>query len=274
MKTKLIAEIGISHNGDINIAKKLIDIAADAGFQYVKFQKRNPDDCVPEHQKNTIKKTPWGDMTYLDYKKKIEFGYDEYETLFNHARKRNVIMFSSAWDIASVDFLSQFGNLIKIPSALLTNDKLLEYTKSKFEYRILSTGMSTEAEIMKAAKIFEPQMIMHTNSTYPCTPQDLNLGYIKWLKENHFTREIGYSGHEFGLTTTVAAVLLGAKWIERHITLDRSMWGSDQLASIEPTGMFKLVKMIKEVEEATSSGYHPRRLLPGEEIKKESLRGK
>ena len=270
-KTNIIAEIGINHNGDIEIAKKLINIAAFAGCDYVKFQKREPDICVPDEQKSIIKETPWGKMTYLDYKKKIEFGKDEYEEIANYSNSVGIKWFASVWDKPSVDFCSNMTGIGKIPSALINDVELIAYARSKFDTLLLSTGMSTENEIEKAFKICKPDVIFHTNSTYPSPIQELNLNYIKWLKEKYQNTQIGYSGHEFGLVTTYAAVALGASWIERHVTLDREMWGSDQKSSVEPTGVIKLVNGIRSIELSLGKS-EPRVLLESEKIKKNSLR--
>tara|TARA_Y100000034_G_scaffold2030_1_gene2548 strand:+ start:454 stop:1287 length:834 start_codon:yes stop_codon:yes gene_type:complete len=246
-KTNIIAEIGINHNGDINIAKKLIDISAVAGCDYVKFQKRNPDVCVPDHQKDKIKQTPWGEMRYIDYKHKLEFNEYQYDDLFSYADSKNIKMTASVWDKDSVDFIKRYTDIMKIPSALMTNDELILYARNNSKYLMVSTGMSDEEEISHAVNICNPDLIFHTNSTYPSPVKELNLKYIQWLKEKYPDREIGYSGHEYGLVTTFAAVALGATWIERHITLDRTMWGSDQISSIEPIGLMKLVNGIKNI---------------------------
>jgi N-acetylneuraminate synthase len=280
MSVKIIAEIGINHNGSLEIAKKLIDVASIAGCDYVKFQKRNPDVCVPENEKNKIKDTPWGKMTYLEYKHKIEFGYKEFNEIDKYCKEKNIGWFASVWDLDSVDFMKQFKTklygedkvVMKIPSALITNFELLKYAKNNCDFLMISTGMSTENEIEMAVKTSNPNLIFHTNSTYPSPVQDLNLGYIKWLQEKYKNSEIGYSGHEFGLTTTFGSVILGATWIERHITLDRSMWGSDQVASVEPSGLIKLVKGIKDLE-ISSTGYGERIVSESELIKRKTLRG-
>ena len=270
--TKIIAEIGINHNGDMNLAKRLIDVASISGCDYVKFQKRNPDVCVSEKQKNKIRSTPWGEMSYIDYKHKIEFGQQEYDELFSYAKEKNIGIFASVWDVDSVDFMKRYTSMMKIPSALITEHELMDYARRNCDYLMVSTGMSTEEQVQKALQTSKPNLIFHTNSTYPSPIQDLNLKYIEWLKERYPNTEIGYSGHEYGLVTTFAAVALGATWIERHITLDRTLWGSDQVASIEPIGLMKLVKGIRDVER--SFGLKgPRILLPSELVKMQSLRG-
>jgi len=272
MNTKIIAEIGINHNGSVETAKKLIDVAAVSGCDFVKFQKRNPDVCVPENQKNKNKNTPWGDMTYLEYKHRIEFGKEEYDELFSYAESKDIGIFASVWDKDSVDFMKEYTPMMKVPSALVTNDELLGYTRYNSEYLMISTGMSTEEEVRHAIKIGDPDLIFHTNSTYPSPTEELNLRYIEWLREHYPTREIGYSGHEYGLVTTFAAVAMGATWAERHITLDRTMWGSDQMASIEPIGLMKLVNGIRNIDKALGK-FGPRAVLDSEIEKRETLRG-
>ena len=271
----LIAEIGINHNGDIIIAKRLIDIAILSGFDYVKFQKRNPDICVPEDQKNKIRSTIWGDITYLEYKHRLEFDRHDYIEIDDYIKKRNnelgtnLKWFASVWDIDSAEFMINFSNIVKIPSALITDEELLLYCRSNFKTVIISTGMSTEKEIDKAVEIGEPDIMMHTNSCYPSPIDDLNLNYIKWLK-NKFKIRIGYSGHEWGLSTTYAAAGIGIDWLERHVTLDHNMWGSDQKSSIDPVGCFKFVRTIKDIEKSMGK-YGPRNILESEIDKRKSL---
>jgi N-acetylneuraminate synthase len=270
--TKIIAEIGINHNGSIELCKKLIGIAAYAGCDYVKIQKRDPDICVPEHQKTQIKDTPWGSMTYLDYKKKIEFNEKQIEELKNYSITNNIIFFASVWDKNSVDIMKKYSTITKIPSALITNLELCKYARENFNQLIISTGMSTEQEIEHCISVCDPDIIMHTNSTYPSPVEDLNLNYISWLKNKYSNKQIGYSGHEYGLVTTFAASAIGAEWIERHITLDHSMWGSDHLSSLEPSGVFKLVKGLKDIEKSCMYKISPRKLFNSELHKKQSLR--
>jgi len=271
MRTNIIAEIGINHNGEIEIAKKIITAAAVAGCDYVKFQKRTPDLCVPEAQKNKIRSTPWGEMTYLEYKKRIEFEKEDYLEIDSFCRLMGIKWFASAWDLNSLEFLREFSSMVKIPSALITNDELLVEARKMFDFLLISTGMSTEEEVEHAIEISSPDVIFHTNSSYPSKVSDLNLKYICHLK-NKFNRTVGYSGHEFGLVTTFAAIPLGAEWIERHVTIDRELWGSDQKSSVEPTGLIKLVKGIRDIESAL--GDSGPRTLRGEELeKKASLRG-
>tara|TARA_R110001583_G_scaffold1210_8_gene10141 strand:- start:4925 stop:5743 length:819 start_codon:yes stop_codon:yes gene_type:complete len=271
MSIQIIAEIGINHNGDLNNCKKIIDSAVLAGCDYVKFQKRNPDICVPKEQRNKLKITPWGEMTYLEYKHKIEFGREEYDEIDRYCKQKGIQWFASVWDKDSIDFISQYVSLAKIPSALITDKQLCEYAREKFRYLIISTGMSTESEIEECVQYCNPDVIMHTNSTYPSPINELNLEYITWLKTK-YKKDVGYSGHEYGLSTTFATIPLGVTWIERHITLDRTSWGSDQIASVEPAGLFKLVKGIRDIEKAMG-GNNERQLFPSELLKRKSLRG-
>lgn len=264
-RTFIIAEIGINHNGDLSIAKRLIDIATAAGCDAVKFQKRNPDVCVPEHQKNVIRQTPWGEMTYLEYKYKVEFGKEEYDEIDAYCKQQGIVWSASPWDLDSVDFLEQYNlPFIKLPSASLTDDSLLSTCVKRFPKVIFSTGMSTQEEIDHAVQVLRKAQLLynkteaigllHCNSTYPAPIDELNLSGIKTLKERYPDFEIGYSGHEFRLGTSVAAIYLGASIIERHITLDRTMWGSDHMSSVEPQGLFKLVSGIRELEAAYGDG--------------------
>ena len=269
---KIIAEIGINHNGDIETAKKLIDIASFSGCDYVKFQKRTPQLCVPDHQKNQPRSTPWGKMSYLEYKEKIEFGKKEYDLIDHYCAKKNIKWFASAWDLPSVDFLKNYTDTVKVASASLIDHELLCYARKHNPVLMLSTGMSTEEEIEVAIEKGNPDVIFHTNSTYPAPEEELYLGYITWLKRKYPDKLIGYSGHEFGLTTTWATLGLGVDYIERHITLDRTLWGSDQMASVEPHGLIKLVKGIKNTEKALAKGFGPRTILPSEAAKHKALR--
>jgi N-acetylneuraminate synthase len=257
-KTYIISEIGINHNGDLNIAKKLIDISAAAGCDAVKFQKRNPDVCVPEHQKSVMRDTPWGEMTYLDYKYKVEFGKDEYDEIDRYCKEKGIAWSASPWDLDSLEFLNQYDiPFIKIASASITDKELLKKTCETGKKVIISTGMSSEEEIDEAVNILKDHAkdyaILHCNSSYPAPIEELNLSCIKTLNDK-YNCEVGYSGHEFRLGTTVAAVYLGATIIERHVTLDRTMWGSDHMASVEPQGLFKLVSGIRELEKSYGNG--------------------
>ncbi len=252
----IIAEIGINHNGDINIAKQLMDVAAESGCDAVKFQKRTPEICVPEEQKSIPRETPWGTMTYFDYKKRIEFGHDEFEQIDGYAKRLGIAWFASPWDVPSVEFLEGFKvPCQKIASACLTDSELLQAVNKTGTPTILSTGMSSVEEIDKAVSILSdvPLAIAQATSTYPAEPAELNLRAIQSFSDKYQV-PIGYSGHERGLQVTIAAVALGASFIERHITLDRSMWGTDHSASLEPEGLKKLVRDIRIVELALGDG--------------------
>ena len=266
---KIIAEIGINHNSSMILAKKLIDLAAIAGFNFVKFQKRDVDLCVPEHKKNETKSTPWGDMTYYEYKKRMEFNENDYVEIDKYCKTKAIDWFASVWDLNSAEFMTQFCDIVKVPSALITDCELLEYCRNNFETMIISTGMSTEEQVQKAMN-YEPDVVMHTNSSYPANVDELNLKYIEWLTDR-YNCEIGYSGHEYGLNTTFATVSMGVSWIERHITLNHDMWGSDQKSSVDPVGCIKLVRGIRAIESSIGK-YGPRKLLESEKKKLADLR--
>jgi len=254
--TYIIGEIGINHNGEIDNCKKLIDVAAAAGCNAVKFQKRTPELCVPQAQKSVVRETPWGLMTYLEYRHRIELKEDHYAEIDRHAKSKGLHWFASCWDVPSVDFIERFSPVAyKIASASLTDEELLRYIASKGRPVILSTGMSTQDEIDRAVALFDKSrlLITHATSTYPCSPDELNLRMIATLR-SRYNVPVGYSGHETGLQTTVAAVALGACIVERHITLDRAMWGTDQAASVEPAGLHRLVRDIRVVERAFGDG--------------------
>ncbi len=272
MRCQLIAEVGINHNGDLDLAKKLISMSAIAGFDYVKIQKREPDICVPEKQKSKRKNTPWGEMSYLQYKKRIEFNEEQIQELLSFSNTQGIKFFASVWDIPSTDLMGKYCDIGKIPSALITDLDLCKHARKTFKTLIISSGMSTEDEILACVQACRPDVIMHTNSTYPCPPEDLNLRYMEHLRSSYPEAEIGYSGHEYGLVTTFAAVSMGASWVERHVTMDQSMWGSDQSSSIEPSGMMKLVKGIRAIEAATRFPPGPRVQFATEAEKRESLR--
>ena len=271
--TKIIAEIGINHNGSMEICKKLIMLSKISGCDFCKIQKREPDICVPEQQKSVIKQTPWGEMSYLDYKKKIEFSEKQIEELVDFSENLGIKFFASVWDIESVKVMSKYTKISKIPSALITDLELCKAAREAFDTLIISTGMSSENEVVTCIEACNPDVIMHTNSTYPCPTEELNLRYMEHLRSKWPNSEIGYSGHEYGLVTTYAAVAMGAKWIERHVTMDRNMWGSDQKSSVNPEGMIKLVRGIRAIEDATKYEPGPRKEFDGEVIKKKSLRG-
>ncbi len=252
----IVAEIGINHNGDMAIAKKLIDVAAAAGVDAVKFQKRDPDTCVPEDQKQVMRKTPWGVIPYIEYRRHLEFDLEQYAEIDRYCRQKPIMWFASCWDLPSLEFMDIFDPVChKVASATLTDDELLTAMDERGKPIILSTGMSTWEEIERAVSLIRhsPLIITHNTSTYPCPPQELNLRMITTLK-NNFDCPIGYSGHEIGLQTTYAAVALGVNLVERHITLDRNMWGSDHQASVESTGLFRLVRDIRIIEAALGDG--------------------
>jgi N-acetylneuraminate synthase len=252
----VVAEIGINHNGDLAIAKRLIDAAALAGCDAVKFQKRTPELCVPPEQKDLLRETPWGLISYLDYRHRVEFGEAEYREIDRYCRERSIAWFASCWDEPSVDFIERFDPVChKIASASLTDGAMLAKLRATGRPLILSTGMSTLEEIREAvARLDLDRLILtHATSAYPCRPDQLNLRMIPAL-QNAFPCPVGYSGHEVGLQTTCAAVVMGACLVERHITLDRAMWGSDQAASVEPGGLMRLVRDIRVIEQAMGDG--------------------
>lgn len=254
--TYIVAEIGINHNGDLQIAKDLIQAAKHAGVDAVKFQKRTPELCVPLEQRNQMRETPWGYITYLDYRYKVEFTEKEYDEIDRHAREIGMDWFASVWDEPSVDFLERYNPIAyKVPSASLTDKGLLTCLRKTGRPLILSTGMSTTEQIKSAVQLIgeENLVITHATSAYPCDPNELNLSMIQTLRKA-FTCPIGYSGHEVGLVTSAVAVGLGACMVERHITLDRALWGSDQAASVEPGGFERLVKYIRVTEMAIGDG--------------------
>lgn len=253
----VIAEIGINHNGSLALAKRLIDEAVLAGCDAVKFQKRTPELCTPKDQWMLERDTPWGRMTYINYRHMVELGYDEYAVIDDYCRQKGIDWFVSCWDEASVEFMEQFNpGVYKLASASLTDHALIERVKKTGKPYILSTGMSTMEEIKSAVGKFGTGhlMIAHSTSAYPCAPQELNLRMVNTLAGMYPETPVGYSGHETGLATTVAAVAIGAAFVERHFTLDRAMWGSDHAASVEPQGMQKLVRDIRDIEMALGDG--------------------
>jgi len=230
----IVAEIGINHNGSIDMAKQMIAAAKEAGVDAVKFQKRTPELCVPPDQRGQMRETPWGYITYLDYRYKVEFDKEGYTEIDRYCREIGIPWFASVWDEPSVDFMEQFATpAYKVPSASLTDHGLLRKIRSTKRPVFLSTGMSTMEQIRDAVEVLgvEDLVITHATSTYPCEPEELNLKVIDTLMQK-FRVPIGYSGHEVGLIPSVAAVTLGACMVERHITLDRALWGSDQAASV------------------------------------------
>ena len=270
----IIAEIGINHNGILQIAKRLVDVAFMSGCDAVKFQKRTPEKAVPPEYQNVMRETPWGIISYLEYRRTVEFGYKEYEEINQYCKEKGILWFASCWDEDSVDFIEQFSPpCYKVASASLTDAPLLRKMKATGRPVILSTGMSTLEEIEAAVDLLgtDKLLIAHSTSTYPCPPEELNLRMIQTLRKK-FDCPIGYSGHEVGLQTTYAAVTLGASFVERHITLDRAMWGSDQAASVEPSGMIRLVRDIRVIERAMGDGQ--KRVYDSELKAREKLRKK
>lgn len=255
----VIAEIGLNHNGDLQIAEELIHIAADAGCDVVKFQKRDPDTCVPEAQKSRIRRgTPWGDIPYIDYRHHVEFGGREYDAIDRLCDKLGIGWSASSWDEGSFDFLCQYDlPLHKVPSPMITNTALLVHMARARRHTCISTGMSTMEDVGRAVEIFRAQKcpfeLMHCVSAYPVPHGAANLRAIHTMRDR-FSCQVGYSGHEMGLTITTAAVALGVTAIERHVTLDRSMWGSDQHISLEPEELRKLVSDCRLVEESLGDG--------------------
>ena len=274
MRVFITGEIGINHNGDINIAKKLIDVATFAGCDAVKFQKRDPKSCVPPEQGNVMRETPWGLMTYLEYRHRVEFGEEEYGEIDRYCKQKGIEWYASAWDVKSQVFLGKYNlRHNKIASPMLTNIELLEIVAKEKKHTFISTGMSTMAEIENAVDIFRkyncPFELMHCNSSYPMKSEEANLRCIITLREK-FGCDVGYSGHETGLQISLAAVTLGAVSLERHITLDRAAYGSDQAASLEPQGLIRLVRDVRIIEQAMGDGV--KRVYDSEKLKLERLR--
>lgn len=263
--TYVIAEIGLNHNGDVEIAKQLIDVAAEAGADAVKFQKRTPEIATPAHMRDTLRETPWGTMTYLEYRYRVEFSREQYIEVADHALLRGLDWFASPWDVPSVHFLEDLGVVAhKVASATLTDLAVLQALRDTGKPVILSTGMSTLDQIDLAIDVLgvDRLVLMHATSTYPMEPDEANLRVIPTLRDRYPGVPVGYSGRERGLQISIAAVALGAAAVERHITLDRTMWGSDHAASLEPTGLQHLVRDIRIVEEALGDGV--KRVFPGE----------
>ena len=253
----VIAEIGINHNGDLNIAKRMIDAAVHAGADAVKFQKRTPNVATPPEQKHQMRETPWGYITYLEYRYKVEFNEEQYAEIDSYCRQRGIPWMVSVWDEPSVDFMEKFDTpAYKIPSASLTDFNLIRKARATGKPLILSSGMSTMEQIKMGVAIAgeENLLLMHCTSTYPCEPEELNLKVIQTLREEFPALPIGYSGHEVGLVPSAVAVAFGASMVERHLTLDRAMWGSDQAASVEPGGFERLVKYIRVTEASLGDG--------------------
>ena len=257
MSIFIIGEIGINHNGDIEVAKKLIDVAVDAGADAVKFQKRTLDLVYTQEFLEGPRESPWG-TTQREQKEGLEFGVDEYRKIDDYCNEKGIEWFASAWDLESQKFLKQYNlNYNKIASAMIVYEDLLKEVASEGKHTFISTGMSSEADISKAVAIFRSAdcsfELMHCISTYPMKDEDANLNGIKTLREK-YNCNVGYSGHESGLAISYAAAALGITSLERHITLDRSMYGSDQSASIEPSGFRMLTGAVRKIEKAMGKG--------------------
>jgi N-acetylneuraminate synthase len=274
-KPYFIGEVGINHNGDLQIAKRLIDSAFACEWDCVKFQKRNPDVAVPEHEKNKPRETPWGTMTYLEYKHRVEFGKKEYDFINKYCGEKPLDWTVSVWDLDSLKFALQYKiEFLKIPSAMLTHKELLTEASASGVPILLSSGMSTLEEIDAAVAIVSAKAksyaLLHCTSTYPAPHKELNLRVIPMLKQRYGCT-IGYSGHEYDLEPSVIAVALGAKIIERHITLDHAMWGTDQAASLEVHAMSMLKRRAAHIEEMLGSSQ--KTVTPGEIPIRKKLRG-
>jgi N-acetylneuraminate synthase len=253
----IIAEIGINHNGDIEIAKQMIDAAVHARVDAVKFQKRTPEVATPPEQRDQMRETPWGYITYLEYRHKVEFNEEQYREIDRYCKEKGIAWIVSVWDQPSVEFMEKFDTpAYKIPSASLTDLGLIRKARATGKPLILSSGMSTMEQIRQGVEIAGEGdlVLMHCTSTYPCEPEELNLKMIETLRREFPNIPIGYSGHEVGLVPTAVAVALGACMVERHLTLDRAMWGSDQAASVEPWGFETLVKYIRVTERSIGDG--------------------
>ena len=269
----VIAEIGLNHNGDVEVAKLLVDVAADAGAQAVKFQKRTPEISTPAHMRDVPRETPWGTMSYLEYRYRVEFDREQYIEIGDHATLRGLDWFASPWDVPSVEFLEDLNVVAhKVASASVTDLELLRALAATGKPIILSTGMSTIDQIDVAVDVLgvENLVLLHATSTYPMPAEEANLRMMTTLRGRFPGVPVGYSGHEPGLQISLAAAALGATAIERHITLDRTMWGSDHAASLEPSGLRHLVRDIRIIETALGDGV--KRIMPGEEAPMAKLR--
>ena len=257
MSIVIVAEIGINHNGNISICKELIDVAADSGCDAVKFQKRDLDKVYTQKFLDSPRESQWG-TTQREQKSGLEFSKEQYEEIAQYCKKKNIEWFASAWDLNSQKFLQQFDcKYNKIASAMIVYEDLLKMVAKEGKHTFISTGMTTYDDIQKAVDIFRkagcPFELMHTVSTYPMKDEDANLNMIKTLRKK-FGCNVGYSGHEVGLAVSYAAAALGISSLERHITLDRSMYGSDQSASVEPSGFRALIGSVRKIERAMGDG--------------------
>jgi len=251
---EFIAEIGINHNGDMTLVKEMIDMAVICKVDVVKFQKRNPDIAVPEHQKNVEKIVPWRKekTTYLQYKKDIELSKEDYDEIDRYCKSKDIKWTASVWDLDSLEFMKQYDvPFIKVPSALITNIELLEACRDSGKKIYMSTGMSTEDEVNKAVETFGDSLdvLFHCNSSYPAKDKELNLSYLTMMKLNYPNVRLGYSGHEEGISACIVAKVLGAEVFERHITLSRSMWGTDQASSLVFDQLYKLRRDLDKVHD-------------------------
>ena len=272
----VIAEIGINHNGSVDIAKQLIREAHNAGCDAVKFQKRNPDVCISEEQKKQIRETPWGRMSYIDYKKRIEFGRADFDVIDSYCRDLGIPWSASAWDTSSQEFLRDYERPFnKIASAMITNVDFLNFVAEEKLFTYISTGMCTMEDVRQAVAVFQnahtPFELMHSVSTYPAASEHLNLSMILTLR-SEFGVPVGYSGHEPSVSPSLVAATLGATAIERHVTLDRSMWGTDQAASLEPSGLKQLVGALRKLPTEIGDGH--KRFLEEERVVANKLRVK
>lgn len=269
----LIAEAGGNHLGEVESARRMVLKAAEAGCDAIKFQTRTPNIAVPEEWQSRNYATPWGTIPYLDYRIRMEFNAMEYATIATYARQAGIDWFTSVWDIPSVDFMEQFDPICyKIPSACLTDHDLLRHVNATGRPVILSTGMSTKQEIQEAVDNlpWDRLLIAHCTSTYPCSPEELNLDMITTLEDEFPSAKIGFSSHEEGYSATLAAVALGAQFVERHFTLDKEMWGSDQAMSLDPPEMKEMVERVRYVEKACGDG--TKRVYDSEKPMMEKLR--
>jgi len=272
----LIAEIGINHNGDIQVAKRLLDATWATGWDCGKFQKRTPDICVPENQKNVMRQTPWGEMTYLEYKKRVEFKKPEYDYIDRYCREKPLDWTASVWDLPSLEFLMRYDvPFIKLPSAKITDLTLVEECARSGKPVFASTGMSTLAEVDTLVELLEKRLgknyvLFHCNSTYPAKLDELNMLMINTLRDRYDCL-VGYSGHEEEIMPATIAPVYGACIIERHVTLDHTMWGTDQAASLEIRGMDFLAKRVRSVRTIAGDGI--KTVFEGEEKMRTKLRG-
>lgn len=257
-KTFIIGEIGLNHNGSLENAKKLIDMAVECKIDAVKFQKRNLDICIPSSKKNEMRNTPWGYIKYIDYKKKLEFERAEYNEIDNYCKSKNIEWFASAWDLDSLEFLRKYNlKYNKVASPMLTNIPLIKAIVKEKKETFISTGMATIDNINDVVKIFDhyecPYVLMHSVGIYPCPNNKLNLKMIETLKKR-YDSEIGYSCHSPGILASITAVLLGATIIEKHITLNRTSFGTDQAASLEKHGLELMARDIRNLEDMLGDG--------------------